>query len=485
MENFNYFYELIKNYSIDQKNKIALCDYQCELTYEQLVDEISKRKLLIENNFGKRKAILNIGKNTVDFIINHLSIISADCISVPVDSDSKKEYIEFINNEVKPIAKIIEKNNSLTEDNIDNFNNLSENSIIVNSELISRHYENDINIIMYTTGTSGIPKGVVLNINTIKHTAKNIVEYCNYNNDSFQLITLPLSHSFGIGQLYSMLICGGSAYLEKGMARGKRIKFAFEKYKINGFPTTPAGLDLIFEIYKDLFYKKRNKIKDMIINSAPLSREKAQKILLMMPNTKIFTYYGMTEASRASMMCLNDVAPQHYDHVGMPMRGNKIRIDSMNKEILLSGFNISNGYLCDYIEKNIHYKENEIRSGDLGEIDKFGYLRIIGRIKDQINVGGYKVSPTEVEVMIENLPYIKRIAVIGVDDNNNEEKIVAFVIKNENFENESILFRDISKILEYYKNPKEFIYVDELPQLSNGKINRNLLREMYKSGLNL
>jgi long-chain acyl-CoA synthetase len=485
MENFNYFYELIKNYSKEQKNKIALCDYQSELNYEQLEVEISKRKILIEKNFGKRKAILNIGKNTVDFIINHLAIISADCISVPLDSDSKKDYVEFIENEIKPVAKIIEKNNFLTEGHVIEFNKMSENTIIIKSEFISRQYEDDINVIMYTTGTSGNPKGVVLNLNTIKHTANNIVDYCHYNNNSFQLITLPLSHSFGMGQLYSMLICGGSAYLEIGMARGKRIKLAFEKYPINGFPTTPAGLEIIYEIYKDLFYKNRNRIKDMIINSAPLSREKAQKLLDMMPTTRVFTYYGMTEASRASMMCLNDVTTEHYDYVGKPMNGNKIRIDSESNEILLSGLNISNGYLIDYLEKNIYYKKDEIRSGDLGEIDRFGYLRIIGRIKDQINIGGYKVSPTEVEIIIETLPYVKKIAIIGVNDNNNEEKIIAYVIKNEYFVNESIFIGDISRILEYYKNPKEFIYVDELPQLSNGKIDRKLLKEMYMNGLNI
>lgn len=482
MENFNYFYELIKNNSEELKDKIVLCDYQTELSYAQLEIEIQKRKSLIEKKFGKRKAILNIGKNTVDFIINHIAILSADCVSVPVDEDSRKDYISFIYNEVKPIAKIIEKNNSLADEN---FFSLSENSIIIKSEFQSREYENDVNVIMYTTGTSGIPKGVVLSINTIKHTAKNIVDYCNYNNHSFQLITLPLSHSFGMGQLYSMLLCGGSAYLEKGMARGKRIKLAFEKYPINGFPTTPAGLDLIFEIYKDLFYKNKNAIKDMIINSAPLSREKAQKLMLMMPVTRVYTYYGMTEASRASMMCLNDVSPNYYGYVGKPMSGNKIRIDSATKEILLSGDNICNGYLIDYIENNIRYKEKEIRSGDLGEINNNGYLRIIGRIKDQINIGGYKVSPTEVETMIETLAYVKKIAVIGINDENGEEKIVAFVVKNENFPSESIFLRDISKMLEYYKNPKEFIYLNELPQLTNGKIDRKILTEVYKKGDNL
>jgi long-chain acyl-CoA synthetase len=484
MGDYTYLLKKIRKYSA-YGDKLSLADDEEEMTYFRLNIELNKRIKFINSNTQEREAVINCGSNSVEFILNHLAIISSNRVSVPLDKDTPREIYKHIIEEVKPTLIITEENKNIEKlIKFDKETKISELSKALRLSCTNtKKYPKSINVIMYTTGTSGTPKGVMLSLSNIKHTAYNVIKFCKYDTKSFQLITLPLSHSFGMGQLYSMILCGGAAYLEKGMARGKKIKYALEKYEINGFPTTPSGVELIISLYRKLFTMGKLNIKDIVVNSAPLSSGKAIEIMNLMPNTKIYTYYGMTEASRSTMICLNDVESDYYEHVGLPMNGNIVKIDNENSEILLAGKNIMIGYICDYNKNKKNYRAKEIRSGDIGTIDGKSYLKITGRIKDQINVGGYKISPLEVEKIINNLAYIRCSAVIGIEDENRQEKIVSFIETYDKNITDINVYKDINSKLEYYKIPKEIIIIDEIPKITNGKIDRLTLKKIYKRGL--
>lgn len=467
----------IKLYAKDKK-KLALVDSEREITYADLDLEINEKIKIIILNSKEKEAVVNYGDNNLDFITNHLAIISCNRVSVPLDKNITEVYFTHVMDEVKPVLIMGDVRERIGQ--YEKIESLNFTNILKINNNKNTQYPECVNVIMYTSGSSGFPKGVMLGMKNILHTANNIVNYCNYTQDSFQLITLPISHSFGIGQLYSMMLCGGAAYIEKGMARGKRIRNALENYKITGFPTTPLGVELILSIYKQLFLTYKNVIKDMIVNSAPLTRKRALMLRQLLPNTRIFTYYGMTEASRSTMICLNDVADDLIEHVGRPMNGNEINIDSENSEIILSGQNLMIGYVSDFNENNQEYRAKIIKSGDIGIVDNNGYLKITGRIKDQINVGGYKVSPLEVEKILDEIDFITCSAVIGIEDEKKEEIVVAFLETNKTELNEMDVFKSISNRIEYYKIPKQIIFIEKIPRIINGKIDREMLKKIYK-----
>ena len=131
----------------------------------------------------------------------------------------------------------------------------------------------------------------------------------------------------------------------------KRVFNALNKYNITGFPTTPKGVDLILENYSELFKNFKDDLKTIIVNSAPLMPEQTRKLQNLLPTTKIYVYYGLTEASRSSFGCLTEMGEKLYRSVGKPMRSVKISL-SDNNEILISGPTVSVGYWPDNLFEN-------------------------------------------------------------------------------------------------------------------------------------
>ena len=224
-------------------------------------------------------------------------------------------------------------------------------------------------------------------------TINNIINFCNYNSNCCELVTLPLTHSFGLGQVYSMLFSGGSAFIEMGMLRMKRIFKAMDDYQITGFPTTPKGVELITTQYSKIFKEKAKDLEGMIINSAPLLPHQTKELLNLLPGTNIYVYYGLTKASRSSFVCLSGLDPTLYTTVGKAMDSVNISLENTTKEILISGPTVSKGYWPSELFEISDEDFPILKTGDLGTYDSDGNLYITGRLKDQINVGGYKSRP--------------------------------------------------------------------------------------------
>ncbi len=476
------FLNAIASKAIESGDTIAIIDNESIYSYSNFWHEIERRGLEIKNFFSEGQIIFNIGSNTTDFVINHFSILYAKCVAVPIDGNiphdgfistaqtckphgvitSQKNLVEFTSYQ----AIFISKGFNVFKNNIDEAN-LS--------------IKNKCDVIMLTTGSTEKPKGVMLTQEIIANTSRNIIEYCGYKNNSMQLITLPLSHSFGFGQLYSMLLVGGSAYLEKGMARGKRIKFILENYPITGFPTTPQGVDLIINIYRDIFKEHASTLQEMVINSSPLSKDRASKLMELLPKISVYVYYGMTEASRTTMFKLNDYDPKYYEYVGRPIGENNVEIDKDTSEIIISGNHVAIGYYGDQQFENSGINRRKIRSGDLGELEPNGMLKIVGRIKDQINIGGFKVSPFEIESKLDQFNNVMKSVAIGYKEDGHEQ-VGVFIVKKD----KELAF-DLAEMSQYlnqkiepFKIPNKVIFIEKIPMLINGKINRKMLSKMIE-----
>lgn len=468
-------------------HKLAVSDFKDELSYSQLwksIEETTNELSLIGIEPHDR-VVFSIS-NIIEFIILHFSIMNIRAISVPLDTQTPSSNANLIIKSSNPKAIIFDdkfKSKLITDEikaDFYNFNDLVK--VIKNTpENIDFHYAcksspDDISSILFTSGSTGAPKGVILTHKNTLTTISNIVDFCGYKDEDFELVTLPLTHSFGLGQVYSMLFVGGSCYLENGLVRMKRVFKALSKYRVTGFPTTPKGVDLILNNYSDLFKEFKNDLKTIIVNSAPLMPDQTKLLQELLPKTKIYVYYGLTEASRSSFGCLTDMGASLYRSVGRPMNSVKITLTS-ESEILISGPTVSKGYWPNNFFDISNDGFPVIQTGDIGEFDDEGNLFITGRIKDQINIGGFKVDPLEVEKALKEYSKINDVVVSSRLKNNEEEIVYCLLKADEGITSESITNFLRGKI-EHYKFPKEIIFLDKFPEGINGKINRKKIKEL-------
>ena len=459
---------------------IAVADANTELTYAELWSIITKLAQVLEDiGVTKGDRVVFMLPNSVDFIVLHLAIIRAAAISVPIDLATPDRTVRDICESCSPALVVCASESYLQKSPITR-GTISMARLLecaqdrCSDEFVSHEVDpsKDLTSIMFTSGSTGTPKGVKLTHHNNLAAIRNIINYCEYTSSDFEVVTLPLTHSFGLGQANSMLLCGGGTYLAPGMLKMKSVANALEKYKATGFPTTPAGVDLILSRYSELFQRKGSHLKRMVVNSAPLLPSQTAKLQALFPEVHIYVYYGLTEASRSCKLNLTEVGPDLYDSVGPVMEGVRLSIDDQTSEVFISGETVSSGYWPDDEHPRSTDDFPEIATGDMGVI-RDGLLFITGRLKDQINVGGYKVSPVEVEsVLKQQLPHLK-FAVLGRACDTGDEQVICLVEESVGGNITREQLRDIAvQNLEFYKVPSEFVFVSVIPTIINGKIGR-------------
>lgn len=480
----------LKNVVDRRPDRIALADIDEELTFAQLWERVAQlAKVLTSLGINPGDRVCFILPNSVNLVCLHLAIIRLSAISVPLDSDSTGQSILKVAAICEP-SLIVLSGPVPQGSEWDLYTCFSLGFLVgaansVDSQLLpvlDIHAGSCLSSIMFTSGSTGLPKGVKLSHRNNLAAVRNIIDFCQYDGDDFEVVTLPLSHSFGLGQVYSLLIAGGGVFVISGMLKMKAITSALERYNATGFPTTPAGVDLILSRYYAAFQAKGQFLRRMVVNSAPLLPPQTEELQQRFPALNIYVYYGLTEASRSCFCNLTEAGPEFYHSVGLPMQGVDVVLDEKVSEIFISGETVSEGYWPDQDHPLSDRGFPVISTGDTGYFDEFGKLYISGRIKDQINVGGYKVSPLEVEsVLKERLP-VSNVAVFGHKAPDGNEVVVCFI---ENTGNSDVSHESVRQVarseLESYKVPSVYIDVEAIPTIVNGKIDRSVLPVMYQA----
>ena len=278
---------------------------------------------------------------------------------------------------------------------------------------------------------------------------------------------------------------GATAIIFRNSINLKEIIDAVTINKATGFVGVPATFQKILLNYKEEFREAGKKFRYLLTNSAPIPKDDVQEIIDLFPLTDFFTYYGLTEASRSTFLLFNNDITK-IESVGKPAPNVEIKIITNNDntsnqheigEVLINGPNVIDEYWAGTAEES-KINDGWLATGDLGFFDNDGYLYLKGRKDDIINVGGEKVSPTEIELAIKQLDKIQDVGVIGVTDKTFGEIPVAFIVTKVNLETNEILAHCI-KTLERYKIPQNFIFIDSVPKNESGKIERSALKEMY------
>ena len=492
-------------------HQLAVADPSRKLTYAQFTQEINALAHgLQELTLAPQARILILLTNSVEFLCAHFAILAAGGISVPCDPNINAEHLNLILMNAAPDFIVL--SDTALAQHRDVFSKIAKNRLIVvtntqkNTEIISyseliqahcnRHFnphltrKNEIAAVMYTTGSTGIPKGVTLTHQNVLTTLHNISRFIGYTAQDREVVILPLFHSFGLGHAYCNFLNGGFIYTEPGLARIKRVLAAIQEYQATGFPGTPMGYGILLDRYATLFQEQAQSLRFVVINSAPLPVERAQQIIHLFPHINLMVYYGLTEASRSTFISLTQQTDmKRFSSVGKPFPNVDLNILTSTGEptkvgevgnIIIRGPTVAQGYWR--AEKNDpSFQNNELHTGDLGYFDEEGYLYLVGRTKEMINVGGLKVVPIEVEKVLSQYPGIKEVAVTAILLNKEELVGAAVVLKDEKISfDEEECARFCAKYLEKYKIPHTFTILPSIPRNETGKIKRFELQKILQ-----
>lgn len=458
-------------------DKIAIISGKRQVSYKLLFHSIERAFVyLISLGLKKNDYIVLSASKDVEFIYLYFAAHALGVINVIVDPVANDERKTFIVNTVCPryIFGLRGYENSINYASIEFPVDLT---VCTNLNPVS---EMDTADVMFTTGTTGKPKGVQLSHYNLYASASNINSYIQNTFEDVEILGLPICHSFGLGRLRCTLIAGATLILLGSFANLKAFYNAFEEYKVTGFGMVPAIWNYIRKLSGDKIAQYSNQIKYIEIGSSSMPIEEKQFLLKCLPNTRICMHYGLTEASRSLFMEFHEYE-EDLSSIGTPVCDKvDVRIcsdlgqivpDNEEGEICIKGNMVMKGYLNPEDNEGAFW-ENYFRTGDWGvKRNQRFYLK--SRRKELINVGGKKVSPVEIEDAIISLG-IKDCICVAIKDENGMmgEVPKVYILKEGCTMSFDEIKTKLTGILESYKLPRKFEWIDKIPMTSSGKKQR-------------
>jgi malonyl-CoA/methylmalonyl-CoA synthetase len=324
--------------------------------------------------------------------------------------------------------------------------------------------------ILYTSGTTGRPKGAVLDHGNFLAQGRGAMEVWRWTSDDVLVHALPLFHLHGLGMgLHGTLLSGGSAVLVPFTPENVVRELTSGGTMLFGVPSMYQRLcDWLDQHPTDLSH-----VRVFVCGSAPLPPalfERCAKLLGQKPIER----YGITEGG---IVVTNPYdGPRQPGRVGYPFPGVEVKLGEAG-EVQLKGGQVFSGYWRNPTATEESFTEDGFfKTGDVGEIGEDGSLAIRGRIKELIITGGFNVYPREVELVLEEHPSVHEVAVAGVPSEKWGEEVTAYVVPSGSaplVEKELIAFAQDR--LAAYKCPKRVVTVKELPRNAMGKVQRSLL----------
>jgi long-chain acyl-CoA synthetase len=344
---------------------------------------------------------------------------------------------------------------------------------------LDRH---DTAAILYTGGTTGIPKGVMLTHENLNTSIHNVSHYERSTHKDRALCFLPLNHVFGQVHIMNATVYSGGSLVLQGSFDQETVIETIERHNVTKFFAVPTIYIRLLAL-KDL-KEKLGSLRYTFSAAASMAAELVREWKRRM-DLNIYEAYGMTES--ASMVTYNHYYRHVIGSVGTPVTNVEVQIRDLEGnvlgakeegEICIRGRNIMKGYLNQPEETRSVFWEDWFRSGDIGMIDEKGYLYIVDRLKDMIITGGENVYPREVEEILYTRPEVEECTVIGLPDKEYGERVTAFIIPKQGQEVDPTQLKSYLKTkLSPFKVPKEFIVVDDLPKSSAGKILKRELKQ--------
>lgn len=456
-----------------------------QVTYRELTARVLSAAHFYASlpGYAQGRAVLVAAGKQLEFLYAYLGAHLARLTAVPLAEDTNPTRLAYVRETLRPFASIGFAPEMCGEEvHLDwaMFAQLAETDgepSFPDSEAVAD--------ILFTTGTTGAPKGVPLTFANLAAATKQINAYIGNLTEDVEMLALPISHSFGLGRMRCCLANGQTLVLLGSFANVKRLFRLMREERVTGFTMVPASWAFLRKMTGEALAEFAGQLHYIEMGSAPLGVDEKRRLADLFPSTRVTMHYGLTEASRSAFMEFHDDRSA-LASVGRASPGVDIAIFDENGkrlspgeegEICIRGAHVTKGYLN--VPNETTFYGDYFRTGDVGTLSPEGYLYLRSRLKELINVGGKKVAPQEVDEQIMKIPGVQDCACVGVPDPEGVlgEVVKACVVREPGtaltFEQIAIALRER---LEAYKIPVVWAWVDSIPRTQNGKTQRGLLK---------
>lgn len=459
-------------------------------SYHSVYQDIMKFAFYLQNQIGIGKKILLISPNNSFFIKSYLGIIKSGNICVPLNPAIEQTNLDFIvdktNASLSIVAESISQKLSFRNKLI---SEIEINSIIeaqkIREEVKGDFDENNIAEIIFTSGSTSIPKGVMLSHKNLIANTNSIIQYLNLNENDIIQVVLPFYYCYGLSLLHTHLRVGGQLLLNNNFIFLGTTIDNFNKYKCTGFAGVPSHFQILLR--KTELFKKTQfpTLRYVTQAGGKLPNVFITEFHESFPDIKFFVMYGQTEATARLSYLPPELLVEKIGSLGKGIPGVELKVVNSNGEaispgqtgeIIARGDNIMSGYFEDETETSNTLKNGWLYTGDLATIDGDGYIYLTARKKEIIKVGGQRVSPKEIEEVIDLIPGVVDCTVEGLQDDLMGEAIKSTIIINELGKEltPEIVQKFCSEKLSHHKIPTVIEFRESMEISSTGKKIKNI-----------
>ena len=485
---FSSIVEAVFHHAEKNPAKLCMADETESLTYKEF-----SNRIWITVGKLKREGIKSGDRIAVEctqdaqFLIFCMSCHFIGAVFVPLEKNASKERVSDIIKETEPKYFICKSDYKVSMPVLkieelcgEQRGNLAEHKEFPKAE--------DVSEILYSTGTTGKAKGIVITNGNNVAIAENIISGTQMKEDSIELIPMPLSHSHALRTCYANFVNGSSVVIIDGVMRVKKVFELIEKYKVTAFDFAPSGANVLMKLAKKKMKEYSDKIDFIEIGSAVLEEDLKEELCEVFPNSRLYNFYGSTEAGRSCILDFNQTRGKK-GCIGRPTKNAEFMITDQDREkIQSSAENLGLLAIAGKMNMKEYFKEPKLTkqvmengfvyTSDLGYIDEEGFVYVLGRMDDVINYNGIKIAPEEIETQVNKFPGVVDSACVPVKDELSGQVPKVFVsVEDKEVFDATALLKYLSEVIDGNKVPKKVEVIDEIPRTSNGKLLRRKLRE--------
>ncbi|WP_225420105.1 LuxE/PaaK family acyltransferase [Methanohalophilus profundi] len=475
-------------------DKVAI-EYEDKcIDYSNLYSQVNSLASYLNDKYGAGNQIMLLSENNLFFIISYLSILKSGNVAVLAEtriSDRDLETvlsscsIKCIFAQSKYTPKFNNCDSIFTESVLEELPDILEDC----PRLVN---PNDLAVVVFTSGSTGTKKGVMLSHKNLIANTCSIVEYLGLDESDKVLVALPFFYCYGASLLHTHLRAGGSVVLSNSIFLGSVLK-DIDKYRCTGFSGVPSTFQIL--INRTPFLEQEfPTLRYFTQAGGKLENKFITRIADAFPDKSFYVMYGATEATSRMSYLPPHLIKEKLGSIGKGIPGVKLEVlnSSGNPikpgeigEITAVGENIMQGYLNDTEGTKKKVKNGRLYTDDLATIDEDGFIYIVGRANNLIKSAGYRIAPNEIQDIINGIKGVNTSVVIGINDDIMGEAVTAVVKPSDSGSDElkEHIISLCSKNLPSYKVPKHIVFMDAFPLNSSNKIDRIKLKETVEENL--
>ncbi|BDC34902.1 long-chain-fatty-acid--CoA ligase [Candidatus Dependentiae bacterium Noda2021] len=475
--------------------RTALVFQDKPITFKHLYYQaINFSKFLAEKGLKAQERVLLFIENSPFFYNAYFAAAQLGAVVVPLNTFLSEQELEHIINDSKP-ALIITTKTLVDRVNAKSHGiaTITDQEVVLPTDVpstlpdfvIEKQNENAMAVLLYTSGTTGLPKGVMLSSKNIMTNVLQVVARVGITGEERVFGILPLFHSFAQNIcIWSSFFLGAAVILLPKIDRRSIYAGLAQK------PTVIVGVPALYGLFC-LFKNLNFENVKYFVSGGDALPDKIRAGFEILYGRKICNGYGMTEASPVIAAELEDIRLA-TSTIGKPMVRMECAIRDANNSVTLPPFHIGQicvkgdnvmlGYYNAQEATNAILQDGWLQTGDLGYLDESGRIVISGRVKDLIAHKGFKIYPQEIENVLMGHPLVMNVGVIGVKQVDVGEIPVAYVqVKECTDALQQELLELCRKKLAPYKIPKQFVCtVEPLPVTTTNKVDKKVLRKKHQ-----